>query len=267
MIEGLRLAVSLLTILPVPGSVEVDRRRAGWAMTFAPLIGLVLGTVAALAVFGTRTCLGNPGNSPLPAIIGLAMLAVVTGGLHLDGLADLADGFGARRDAAGTLDVMRQPTVGAFAVVAILLVLAVQTWSLTLAISRHHGTVTLIVGVLAGRLAVTLACAVSTRPARPEGLGALVVHTVPRWRAAAAVVLALVVAVMAGRFDYHGGRLRESGHAALALLFGLLVAEGLRRLAVRKLGGLNGDVLGALVEITTAATMLGMVLRVPRWLN
>lgn len=267
MIEGLRLAVSLLTILPVPGPPEVDRARAGWAMTFAPLVGLVLGTLTALGVFGVRIWLGNAYDSPLPALLGLALLAVVTGGLHLDGLADLADGFGARRDAAGTLDVMRQPTVGAFAVVAILLVLAVQTWSLTLGINRHHGTVTLIVGVLGGRLAVTLACAARTRPARPEGLGALVVRTVPRWRAAVAVVLALVVAVLAGRFDYHGGRFGESGHAVLALLFGLLVAEGLRRIAVRKLGGLNGDVLGALVEVTTAATMLGMALRVPHWLS
>jgi adenosylcobinamide-GDP ribazoletransferase len=267
MIEGLRLAVSLLTIVPVPGAVEVDRHRAGWAMTFAPLIGLVLGTFTALAVFGVRMWLGNPFDSPLPALIGLAILAVATGGLHLDGLADLADGFGARRDAAGTLEVMRQPSVGAFAVVAILLVVAVQTWSVTLSISRHHGTVTLIVGVLAGRLAVTLACASNTRAARAEGLGALVVRTVPRWRAAVTVVIAAGVALLAGRFDYHGGRFGESGHAVLALLFGLLVAEGVRRLAVRKLGGLNGDVLGALVEIATAAAMLGMVLRVPRWLN
>ena len=93
------------------------------------------------------------------------------------------------------------------------------------------------------------------------------VHTVPRWRSAVAVGVAVVVSVLAGRFDFHGGRFSESGHTVLALLFGLLVAEGVRRLAVRKLGGLNGDVLGALVEIATAATMLGMVLRVPRWLN
>jgi adenosylcobinamide-GDP ribazoletransferase len=267
MIEGLRLAVSLLTIVPVPAPAGVDRVRAGWAMTFAPLVGLLLGTIAALVVFVVRSWLRHPPDDPLPALIGLGLLAVVTGGLHLDGLADLADGFGARRDAAGTLEVMRQPTVGAFAVVALVFVLAIQTWSLTLSITRHHGTVTMIVGVLAGRLAVTVACAANSRPARPEGLGALVVRTVPRWRAAVVVLLGLVVAVLAGRFDYHGGGFGESSHAVVALLFGLLVAEGIRRLSVRKLGGLNGDVLGALVEITTTVTMFAMVLRLPRGLS
>lgn len=266
MIAGLRLAVSLLTIVPVPGPASVDRKRAGWAMAFAPLVGLVLGTAAALVVFAVRQVVGQGEETPLPALVGLAALAVVTGGLHLDGLADLADGFGARRDAAGTLEVMRQPTVGAFAVVTLVLVLAIQTWSLTLATEQHHGTVTMIVGVLTGRVAITLACTADTTPARPEGLGALVVRTVPRVRAAVVVLLAVGVAVLAGRFDYHGGRFGESGRAVLALLFGLLVAEGLRRLAVRKLGGLNGDVLGALVEIATTATMFAMALRVPHWL-
>jgi adenosylcobinamide-GDP ribazoletransferase len=264
MIAGLRLAFTLLTIVPVPGKAEtVDRRRAGWAMSFAPLVGVALGITAALVVFGVRVALDMADNSPLPALLGLATLALLTGGLHLDGLADLADGFGARRDAAGTLAVMRQPTVGAFAVVTLVFVLAVQTWSLTLAVSRHHGTVTMITGVLAGRLAVTLACASRLSPARPEGLGALVVQTVPRARAAVVVLIGLVVAVLAGRFDFHGGGLPESAHALLAVLVGLLVAAGLQRLAVRKLGGLNGDVLGALVEVATTVTMLSMAVRLP----
>ena len=267
MIASLRLAISLLTILPVNGPPDVDRRRAGWAMTFAPLVGLGLGIGAALVVFGVRMWLGSPSDSPLPALVGLAALAVVTGGLHLDGLADLADGFGARRDAAGTLEVMRQSTVGAFAVLALFFVLAIQTWALTLAIARHHGTVTMIVAVLTGRLAVTLACAARIGPARPEALGALVVRTVPRARALSALLLGIAVAILAGRLDYHGGRFGESGHAVLALLLGLLVAAGLRRQAVRKLGGLNGDVLGALVEIATTTTMLLMAFRVPRFLS
>jgi adenosylcobinamide-GDP ribazoletransferase len=262
-IAGLRLAISLLTLLPVRGPDTVDRHRAGWAMSFAPLVGLCLGVGAALIVFGSRQLLGSPTDSPLPALVGLAALALVTGGLHLDGLADLADGFGARRDRAGTLAVMREPTVGAFAVIVLLFVLALQTWALTLAISRHHGTVAMIVGVLTGRLAVTLACSSDAPAARPEGLGALVVQSVPKLRAAVVVVLGLVVAVLAGRFDYHGGRFGESGHAVVALAAGLLAVAGLQRLAVRKLGGINGDVLGAVVETATTVTLLVMAMRMP----
>ena len=266
MIASLRLAFSLLTVLPVRGPRTVDRSRAGWAMTLAPLVGLVLAFGAALVVFACRQLFDNPGASPLPALIGLGTLAIVTGGLHLDGLADLADGIGARRDAPGTLAVMREPTVGAFAVVALIFALGLQTFALTLAIQRHHGTVTMIVGVLAGRLLIPLACAARTPAARPEGLGALVVGTVPRWRAAVVLVLGAAVALFAGRYDYHGGGPAESLHALVALAVGLVAGDALRRAAVRKLGGLNGDVLGAVVEVATTVTMVIMAIRVPRFL-
>lgn len=266
MIAGLRLAVSLLTILPVRGPATVDRKRAGWAMTWAPLVGLALGVGAALIVFAWRFLVGGSTDTPLPALFGLAALAVVTGGLHLDGLADLADGLGARRDRAGTLTVMRDSAVGAFAVIALVFVLALQIWALTLAVTRHHGTVAMIVSVVTGRLAATLACASRMPAARPEGLGALVAGSVPRGRAAVAVLGCLAIAVLAGRFDYHGGGLGESAHAAVALLVGLLAAEGVRRLAGRKLGGLTGDVLGALVETATATSLVVMAMQHPPFL-
>ena len=124
-------------------------------MTFAPLVGLVARVSARRSlVFGVRQVLGNPDDSPLPALLGLGALAVVTGGLHLDGLADLADGIGARRDAAGTLAVMRDPTVGAFAVDRA----RASFWRCRPSRSPwpSPGTTapsTMIVGVLAGRLA------------------------------------------------------------------------------------------------------------------
>jgi adenosylcobinamide-GDP ribazoletransferase len=263
---GLRLALTMLTILPISGPRQVDRRSAGWAMTFAPLVGVGLGICAGLVVFGARELFGHTGQNPLPALCGLAVLAVLTGGLHLDGVADLADGFGARRDAAGTLAVMREPAVGAFAVVALLFVVALQASALTLAIGRNHGTVSLLVAVVTGRIAVVLACT-RTAPARPEGLGALVAGSVPRGRAAVVVVAGLVFAVLAGRYDFDGGRFAESGRAVLALLVGLLAAEGVRRLAVRRLGGINGDVLGALVETATLATLLVMAADLPSYLS
>jgi adenosylcobinamide-GDP ribazoletransferase len=120
--------------------------------------------------------------------------------------------------------------------------------------------------VLAGRLLVPVACAARTPAARPEGLGALVVGTVPRSRAAVVLLLGAGMALVAGRYDYHGGGPGESLHALAALGFGLAVGELVRRGAVRKLGGLNGDVLGAVVELATTATMVAMAIRVPRFL-
>jgi adenosylcobinamide-GDP ribazoletransferase len=90
---------------------------------------------------------------------------------------------------------------------------------------------------------------------------------VPRARAAIVFVLALVVAPLAGRFDYHGGGVGESAHAAVGMLAGLAAAFVVRWLAVRKLGGLNGDVLGAMAETAMTVTLLVLALGVPWWLQ
>lgn len=268
MIAGLRLAISLLTIVPVRAPAEIDRRRAGWAMTLAPVVALGLGLVTAAFVFGLRYVLSwSESTNLLPALGGLALLAVLTGGLHLDGFADLVDGLGARRDREGTLAVMREPGVGSFAVVALVLLVGVQASTLTLAIERHHGTVAVLVGLLSSRVAITLACAGRTPPARPGGLGALVLGSVPRARAAVVLALGLLAATLAGRFEYHGGGPAESAQAAVALLTGVAAAFGVRWLAMRKLGGLNGDVLGAMAEVAMTTTLVVVALRVSTWLQ
>ncbi len=260
MIAGLRLAVTLLTIVPLPrrGGTDgpIDRQRAGWAMTCAPLVGLALGVVASTLLFAVRAGLGFADASLVPALVTLLGLAVVTGGLHLDGLADLADGFGARQDRESTLMIMRTPTVGAFAVVAVVMAIALQASALTLAVGRHHGTVALVVALVAGRTAVTVACALPGAPARPEGLGAMVAGSVPPRRALVVVGSAALLAVVLGLLDPHGGGIGIALHAVAALGGGLLAAAGLRLLAVRKLGGINGDVLGAMVETATTVTLL-----------
>jgi adenosylcobinamide-GDP ribazoletransferase len=155
---------------------------------------------------------------------------------------------------------MRQPTVGAFAVVALVFTIGVQVSALTIAIDRHHGTAALLVSVLTGRVAVAVTCAVPTQPARPEGLGALVVGSVPRARAVVVVAGAAVLAVAAGLLDPHAGGLLRALVGIVGLAAGLLAAEGVRRLAARRIGGLNGDVLGSLVEVATTVSLLVVAL-------
>jgi adenosylcobinamide-GDP ribazoletransferase len=225
-------------------------------MTCAPLVGLALGVLASLLLIAVRAGLGFADASLVPALVTLLGLAIVTGGLHLDGLADLADGFGARRDREATLTIMRTPTVGAFAVVAVVMAIGLQASALTLAVERHHGTLALMVALVAGRVAVTVACALPGPPARSEGLGALVAGSVPPRRAVTVVAGAALLAIVLGLIDPHAGGIGIALHAVLALAGGLLAAAGLRLLAVRKLGGINGDVLGAMVETATTVTLL-----------
>jgi adenosylcobinamide-GDP ribazoletransferase len=263
-----RTAFTLLTVLPVRGPDRLDRRLAGRAMALAPLVGLVVALVAAAAVFGMRISTGTPGHRTqtlLPAAVGIALLALATRGLHLDGLADLADGLGARRGRGReqALEVMRESTVGAFGVLAVVFVVILQITALGAAISVHRGTVSLLVATMTGRLAATLACAGSTPPAHPNGLGALVAGTVRTRDAVMSFLAVCAVAALAGRFDVDGGDTGRAVRGVLAVCVGTVVAVALRHYFIRRLGGLTGDVLGGLIELTTMVTLLFMAMTFP----
>lgn len=263
MTAALRLAFTLLTVAPVRGPAAVDRRLAGRAMLCAPLVGVVLGLLAAGVVFTLRVLVGDGAGPLLPAVGGVATLALLTRGLHLDGLADLADGLGASRDPERSLAVMKRPEVGAFGLSATVLVLLGQVAALSTAVAGHRGTVSVVLAATAGRLAAALACAAGTPAARPGGLGALVAGTLTRGRAAALTVAVAAFAAAAGGLDIHGGNLGESVHALVALAAGLAAGWLLRRYAVRRLGGITGDVLGAVVELITLVVIVAMVSHVP----
>ena len=130
-LAGFRLAMTLLTAIPLPGD-EADgppsRQVAGEAMIWAPGIGLLAGGAAAgvLYLFGQLWQAGPL----LGATMAITVLAVATRCLHLDGLADLADGLGSRRPAAEALDIMRRSDIGPFGVAALVLTVLLQVTAL-----------------------------------------------------------------------------------------------------------------------------------------
>lgn len=247
-----RFAVGLLTVVPV-GAVHASRRTARDALLLAPLIGAALGLLA-WAVGGTLAALGS---GPLvAAVAAVAALAVATRALHLDGLADLADGLGSGRPATSALEVMRRSDAGPFGVVTLVLVLLVQVAALARVWELELAGPALVIGCATGRLALLWACRTGVPAARPDGLGALVAGTVPK--AAAAVVTAVVVAA-----GVAWGAATGVGPAAafgLAVLAGIASAALLQRHAVRRLGGVTGDVLGALVETSWTASLLTLLI-------
>jgi adenosylcobinamide-GDP ribazoletransferase len=238
-VDGLRLALTTLTVLPVRTG-RIDRPTAAVAMSLAPLVGALLGAVLA-AVFVLLE------QGPVAATVTVAAGALLTRGLHLDGLADTADALGSYRTGDAALDIMKKSDIGPFGVAAIALTLLMQAAALT-----EVGPVAIVVAWTAGRLAVTLACRRGVPSARPGGLGALVASTVPL-----PVVLtatALVAAAAAGAVP---GRPWQ-GPAAVAVALLLLLV--LLRHAVKRFGGITGDVLGAAVEVTTTVTLVGLTL-------
>ncbi|WP_055703154.1 adenosylcobinamide-GDP ribazoletransferase, partial [Streptomyces silaceus] len=176
--DGIRFAFGTLTALPVRVT-KWDRDAARGGMLAAPLAGLAVGLLAA-AAGGALTLLGA--GPLLAATATAATPAALTRGLHLDGLADTADGLGSARPADDALRIMKQSDIGPFGVITLLFVLLAQVAVLFQLYEQSwaRGALAAVVSATAARLALTLAARAGVPPARPEGLGAAVAGVVPR---------------------------------------------------------------------------------------
>jgi adenosylcobinamide-GDP ribazoletransferase len=235
--EAARLAVGLLTVVPVGTVRAVDRELFVRAMPWVLPVGALLGVGAALVLVAAERI----GLDPLTAsILAVGSLAALTRGLHLDGLADTADGLGSRRPAEQALAVMRASDIGPFGVVVLVLVLLLQVAAL-----GDASWPGLVVAVVVGRLSILVCCSGGIPAARADGLGVLVAGSVSR------PLLIVAVAVVTT------GAAAGTGWAGvLAVLIGLTVTVVLVRHCVRRLGGITGDVIGAAVELSTTGALL-----------
>ncbi|MFG2993864.1 adenosylcobinamide-GDP ribazoletransferase [Streptomyces sp. NPDC048257] len=253
-LDGVRFAFGTLTVLPAR-ITRWDRPAARTGMACAPLAGLVVGLLA--AVPGVLLLLLG-GGPLLAATLTVAVPAALTRGLHLDGLADTADGLGSSKPADEALRIMKQSDIGPFGVVTLVLVLLVQVAALAeiYAGSWIRGALAAVVAAVAARLAMTLAAREGVPAARPGGLGAAVAGVVPR--GAAAAITALVVMAAAAAALPMGPL--AAGRQAAAVLAALLVAQLLLRRCVRRFGGVTGDVFGALAEVAATTALIVLAL-------
>ncbi len=286
--SGLRLSVTLLTVIPLRSVVPAASPQADGlaplapdtapaspplapdtaadpplapgtvaaAMAWAPAVGLLLGVLASVVLVVADHALGA---GPLTAAgLAVASLAAASRGLHLDGLADMADGLGSGKPASAALDIMRRSDIGPLGTVTLILTLLIQVAALGHAESAGHGRgpAALIAAVVTGRLALTWACRRGVAAARPDGLGALVAGSVrPAIPAAATLaVLAAAVAAVVIPATVIGEPLGWT--LPLAVVAGLAAGYVVQRHAVRRLGGITGDVLGALAEVATTVTLV-----------
>ena len=225
-------------------------------MAWAPAVGLLLGVIAS----GVLVVADHPlGAGPLTAAgLAVGLLALLTRGLHLDGLADLADGLASGKAAPAALDIMRRSDIGPLGTVTLILTLLIQVAALGQAESAGHGRgpAALIAAVVTGRLALTWACRRGVPAARPDGLGALVAESVRPATAAAATVGTVAAATAAVVISATVVGEPLGWTLPLAIVAGLVAAFALQRHAVRRLGGITGDVLGALAEIATTVALV-----------
>jgi len=234
-------AVAFLTRLPVPGPPIAGAADVGRAAIFFPVVGALLGSLLA----GAARALA-PRVPPLAlAVLLVLLLAALTGALHLDGLADTADGFGGGRTREDVLRIMRDHAVGAYGATALALVLLLDAALLAALLERGRAAPWLAVAPALGRWVPVPLSRFLPYARAGGGLGASVTEHGGAVELAGATALALAAAVgLAGA----AGLLAFAAVALLALALGALCR--------RRIGGVTGDTLGAGVELAQAVVLL-----------
>ena len=236
MLTHLFLAISFLTRLPVPALGKLEPPDFARAALYYPLVGLLIGGLLCLPM------LVFPHATPvLLAAILTVLWSALTGGLHLDGLADSADawlgGFG---NAEKTQRILKDPLVGAAGVIAVVGVLLLKFAALAVLLEHHHWQIILLTPLI-GRILILLLF-LTTPYVRADGLASAVTQYLPRtiawWITLGGLLLGLVV----------------SGAAISLTLLGFWL---LRRLMLQRLQGCTGDTAGASVEIGEMFWLVG----------
>ena len=240
-IRSVRSALEFLTVVPVGRSTQPTPPGLGRA--WFPAVGALVGLAGGL-VFMLLGALVTP---LFAAVAAVATCALITGGLHLDGLADAADGLLGGGTPERRLEIMRDPRVGSFGVIAVVLVLVADV-ALLGAMSPARALAGLVIAGALSRLAMVGVIA-AVPYVRPDGLGTLVRGG---HRARDLVIGAVLVAV-ACLLDY-----RRAVAAAVLVALATILLIGLAR---RRIGGATGDVYGACAELGQTAALIAFAVR------
>ncbi len=234
------IAVQFLTILPVTFSLTLSDHQLGRSAFFYPVIGLLIGCVLALSAQLLS-------NSPIliQATLILILWVIITGGLHLDGLADCADAWvGGFQSKQRSLDIMKDPTSGPIAVTVLFLILLLKWTMITTVLETQSFAVLLLIPML-GRVAI-LFLMLSTHYIRADGLAEKIVANLPTVAIKAISIGAVLVSIYyLGVFPF------------ISMLMMLML---IRFQAIKRLGGVTGDVYGAAVELVEASVLLSVVI-------
>ncbi len=237
--KGFNNALAFLTILPIKGGTwSKDTNMLQWF----PLAGLIIGLL--WMGFDALAGLFFPGQ--VRAVLDMLFLVLITGGLHLDGLADAADGIMAHRGKVRALEIMRDSRLGAWGAIALIAILLINTAAISALLTQEHSWRGLLLAPAYGRLAMLFG--IKALPyGRPEGGMASSLFEqntqAPCW-AATLALLSLILYPL-----------------PIALAMNLLVAItiwGLIHLYRTNVGCITGDMIGAMGEITQTAVLLAL---------
>ena len=241
LVAELKAALMFFTRLPIPNGAAMEEgslARATWA---APVAGVVVGLIGAL-VYWIAWKLNLP---PLPsAVLALAATAAVTGALHEDGLADVADGFGGGKTVERKLEIMRDSRIGTYGVCALILSFMLRAGAIA-ALADPKLVAFALVAAHAASRATLPAFMTAVPPARTDGLSAGAGSPPKESIGIAAAIGVLMLALMLG-----------IGSGIIAIVFVLLGFVFLWWLCERQIKGQTGDVLGALQQAAEILVLL-----------
>jgi adenosylcobinamide-GDP ribazoletransferase len=240
--RGFLGGVSFLTRIPVSG--VIGERDIAASVAWFPVVGALIGCASG-AVYWGASQLWPPVVS---AILAVGTSIAITGAFHEDGLGDTADAFGAVSTGRDPQPVLKDPRMGAFGVVALVLDIGLRVACLA-ALGPPAGALALI-GAHALARGVSAAVVVSA-PSAATGLGSSYAALAPRWRGMVAAIVGVAIATIC--LGLAGG---------VAMIAAVILAMSIAAWAVRALGAVSGDVLGAIEqvgEVTTLLTVIAML--------
>ena len=244
MITQLAAAVSFLTRIPVASGISYSAEDIGKSSRWFPLVGALIGGAYAL----TLRIFTNFFPATIVALLVVTVEAFLTGALHMDGLADMADGFGGGQTREEVLRIMRDHAIGGYGAVALILLVLMKTISIATLNERHSAAPYLVIGPVLGRWStVALNNFLPYARRSDEGIGAdgTVSHFVGRTEFLIATLTAIVMTVWVGW---------RSGIVCWLIVVGVTALTG--DICRRRIAGVTGDTLGANVELCEVTVLL-----------
>ena len=243
-------AISFLTRLPVPQRFVFEAADVGRSTVFFPLVGAIIGTfqTGALFIFGDAAN-GSVLKSVLIAVLLVVVNVFTTGALHLDGLADMADGFGGGRGKERTLEIMRDSLIGSYGATALILLLILKVCAVAALIENQTALRFLILAPVLGRWATVPLGKFMPYARKSGGLGNAVTDFVGWTEIVGATVMTAIL--LFALIDW------QTGVKIWLVVIALTIF--IARLCLKKIGGVTGDTLGANTEICETAVLFAAV--------
>jgi adenosylcobinamide-GDP ribazoletransferase len=237
-------AVQFLTVIPVPKALNGDAEDLGKSVPFFPIVGLLIGILAAMLAFVLVAVI-----PPFPSFVIIVIFLIsVSGGLHMDGLADTADGFFSARPRGKILEIMKDSRIGVMGVIAVVCAILLKI-SLLVSLPPSSRTDIIFLIPLAGRCALVVMMTALPYVRSEGGLATLFAKSRSRIHAVWAALFLIVTAVLTAQW------------MGLAVAVAVLAATAyFSWYCFRKIGGYTGDTLGAVCEIAEIIPVLVAVI-------